>query len=112
MDLDYWRQRLVTEKEELDALSDDARESRGTVELDQQGVGRLSRMDAMQQQAMAQASERRRQLRHRQIEAALKRIESGDFGYCVKCGDEMPEERLNFDPTAAICVQCASDKGG
>lgn len=107
MNIEHWRQRLLSEKQELDALSEDGREARATVVLDQQGVGRLSRIDAMQQQAMAEEAERRRRLRGRQIEAALRRIDAGEFGYCVKCGDEIPEARLNFDPASPICVGCA-----
>jgi DnaK suppressor protein len=102
-----WRARLIEEQRELDTLSRDSSEGRGAVTLDQQGVGRLSRMDAMQQQAMAQESERRRQLRHRRIESALKRLDDGDFGYCVHCGEAIAEERLNFDPTVPSCVTCA-----
>ncbi len=108
MDLEFWRKRLLQEKQELESLSEDAREARGTVALDQQGVGRLSRADAMQQQAMAMESERRRRLRARQIEAALERIENREFGYCVKCGESIAGERLNADPTSACCVDCAS----
>lgn len=110
MDLELWRNRLLREKQELETLSDDAREARGTVTLDQQGVGRLSRVDALQQQAMAVESERRRRIRAKRIEAALARIDSGDFGYCVKCGEEIPEARLNADPTSPCCVACTSAK--
>jgi DnaK suppressor protein len=102
-----WRARLIEEQRELEMLSRDSSEGRGAVTLDQQGVGRLSRMDAMQQQAMAQESERRRQLLRRRIESALKRLDEGDFGYCVHCGEAIAEERLNFDPTAPSCVTCA-----
>lgn len=109
---EYWRDRLLSEKRELEALSDDAKDSRGAVELDQQGVGRLSRMDAMQQQAMAVASERRRRMRITQIEAALKRLETDDFGYCVRCGEPIPEERLGIDPASTLCVDCAGLRRG
>lgn len=102
-----WRERLLTEKMELEALSHDARESRGAVELDQQGVGRVSRMDAMQQQAMAVASEQRRRTRISQIEAALKRLERDDFGYCIRCGEAIAPERLAVDPASTLCVDCA-----
>jgi DnaK suppressor protein len=112
MNMEAWRARLLAEKQELESLSDDASHARGTVMLDQQGVGRLSRMDAMQQQAMAIESERRRRLRAKQIEAALSRIASGDFGYCVKCGEEIPEARLEADATSPLCVACASGKAG
>ena len=58
-------------------------DSRDTVELQQDSVGRLSRMDAMQQQAMAQAQERRRVQERVRIKAALDRLEEGEWGYCL-----------------------------
>ncbi len=106
----HWHERLLSEKQELEALSDDARESRSAVELDQQGVGRLSRMDAMQQQAMAVASERRRRMRISQIEVALKRLVTDDFGYCIRCGEPILEERLAIDPASTLCVDCADTR--
>jgi len=87
------------------ASSEDARQP---VELDQTSVGRLSRMDALQGQAMALETERRRQVELRHIEAALKRIEDGEYGYCQSCDEEIPAKRLAIDPTAAICIDCAS----
>ena len=77
------------------------------VELDQSKVGRLSRMDAMQQQAMAQATARRNELEQERIQMALKRLESGDYGYCVKCEEEIAEGRLRVDPAALVCIDCA-----
>ncbi|MBO6783564.1 MAG: TraR/DksA family transcriptional regulator [Alphaproteobacteria bacterium] len=64
-------------------------------------------MDALQVQAMAQAEEGRRQHRLRLIEAALRRIDEGDYGYCVACGDDIPPKRLVFDPAVPRCVDCA-----
>ncbi len=80
---------------------------RRPVELDQQSVGRLSRMDAMQIQAMAQALEARRQGRLQLIDAALRRLEDGDYGYCVNCGEKIPVGRLSIDPTISRCIDCA-----
>ncbi len=85
-----------------------AQNSTKPVELDQTMVGRLSRMDAMQQQQMALASERRRQRILQKIEAAFKRIEEKDYGYCVKCDEPINEKRLEFDPTILTCITCAS----
>ncbi len=65
-------------------------------------------MDALQNQAMSLESERRRQLELRRIEASLKRIEEGDYGYCVACGEQIPLRRLELDPTLPTCVNCAS----
>jgi DnaK suppressor protein len=106
-DRDRIRKTLAGLKRELEALSDMSGESRATVELDQQSVGRLSRMDALQGQAMAQASERQRRATIQRIDAALSRLDSGDYGYCVECGEEIGERRLAVDPAAAFCINCA-----
>ena len=106
-DLDAVRATLLDEIETLRSSSVSTAEKRTPVTLDQQSVGRLSRMDALQVQAMAKAEEERRQQRLRLIDAALKRIDDGDFGYCVSCGDDIPEKRMAFDPAAFQCVDCA-----
>ena len=102
------RDELLRLKAELESLSEISEESRATVTLDQQSVGRLSRMDALQGQAMAQASERQRRANIQRIEAALHRLDSGDYGYCAECGEEIAEGRLQADPAAAFCIRCAS----
>ncbi|BDI59957.1 TraR/DksA family transcriptional regulator [Qipengyuania nanhaisediminis] len=92
-------------------LAEEARanaDSRDTVTLQQDSVGRLSRMDAMQQQAMAQASERRRQAEAARIVAALERLDEGEWGWCLSCGEEIAPARLEHDPSVATCVRCAS----
>lgn len=83
-------------------------DSRDTVELQQDSVGRLSRMDALQQQAMAQATERRREAERKRIDAALQRLDEGDWGFCLSCGDEIAERRLVHDPSVSNCIKCAS----
>jgi DnaK suppressor protein len=82
-------------------------ESRRPVELDQSRVGRLSRMDALQDQAMSLETERRRQAELRRIEAALARIAAGDYGDCANCGEEIAARRLELDPAVPICIDCA-----
>ena len=89
---------------ELTAISAD---SRKTVELDQTTQGRLSRMDALQVQEMALEQERRRAIEVQRIEAALLRIDSGEFGYCTSCGDDIEPKRLANDPTVPLCLTCA-----
>ncbi|MFN3276641.1 MAG: TraR/DksA family transcriptional regulator [Paracoccus sp. (in: a-proteobacteria)] len=97
---------LQLELSRLEKDSDDTAESRKPVELDQQSVGRLSRMDAMQNQAMASAVDARRHARIRAIRAALSRIKAGEFGYCEECGDPIPFRRLTLDPAFTRCVGC------
>jgi len=101
------REALLTRRDELLALSEISSDSRDAVALDQQSVGRLSRMDAMQAQAMAKANERQRRIELSRIEAALRRIEEDEYGYCQKCGEEIAPERLRVDPAASFCVECA-----
>ena len=101
------RQSLERERADLLALSKAAADERRPVALDQQSVGRVSRMDAMQVQAMAQTVEARRRARLPLIDAALRRLDSGDYGYCVDCGERIPAKRLAIDPTIARCVDCA-----
>ena len=107
IDEDAVRRTLTALKQELEAYSDLAEEARATVTLDQQSVGRLSRMDALQGQAMAQASERQRRADIKKISAALKRLDDGDYGYCVECGEDIAPKRLSVDPAAAFCIKCA-----
>lgn len=101
------RKLLLERRDELTALSEMSADSRDAVALDQQSVGRLSRMDAMQAQAMAKASERQRRAELSRIDAALRRIEQDEYGDCLKCGEEIAPERLRVDPAAAFCVHCA-----
>lgn len=98
---------LLSKRGELIDASKLGAGGRGTVALDQQSVGRVSRVDALQQQAMSQAQERQRQHDLVRIEQALKRLEDGDYGYCVDCGEPIPTKRLDIDPATALCVSCA-----
>ncbi len=107
LDPEAIRQTLERERDELLEMSTAAADERRPVELDQQSVGRLSRMDALQVQAMAKAVEVRRQGRLQRIQAALRRLEDGDYGYCAECDKEIPAKRLAIDPTVACCVDCA-----
>jgi DnaK suppressor protein len=87
---------------------DDAlgRDSQKTVELDQQSVGRLSRIDALQSQAMAQAQQRRRNKLTALLQATMSRLNNEEFGYCEDCGDEIEEARLLANPVVIKCMSC------
>ena len=106
--LEQFRQALLSQREALEATLALGVEGTRVVELDQQSVGRLSRMDALQGQAMARATQERRAILARRIASALQRIDEGEYGYCTDCGEEIPLKRLELDPTAPACVSCAS----
>ncbi len=99
---------LEARRQELNALSAGSSEARKPVELDQQSVGRLSRQDALQQQAMANAQQARRENELKRIGAALVRIEDGEFGWCAECGEGIALKRLDINPTATHCAGCAA----
>ena len=95
---------------ELEGLSAKACENRKPVALDQQAVGRLSRMDSLQVQAMDKAQEANRQKQRLKIRAALARLDAGDYGFCVRCDEEISNNRLALDPATPLCIECASGR--
>lgn len=101
---------LLALKKELLRAQETGDEAEKTVELDQARVGRLSRMDAMQAQAMSRETGRRRREKLMQIDAALARIDEDDYGYCQECGEDIARARLEIDPVATLCITCASEK--
>ena len=85
--LEDYKNTLLAIRSELEQLNSDSKNAADTVALDQSKVGRLSRMDAMQAQQMAQETARRRQLQLLKIDSALRRIDAGDYGLCYKCDE-------------------------
>lgn len=102
------RQILLVRKAELERLSGQSEGAREAVELDQTRQGRLSRQDAMMQQEMAKETNRRRQTDMVKINAALEKIESDDYGYCINCDEPIAPARLRLDPAIITCINCAS----
>lgn len=109
MDIGYFRNKLQAQERELleELETSEQTGSRDTVQLDQQSVGRLSRIDAMQGQQMALEQQRRRQRQLLAIHSALRRIEEEDYGYCIQCGEEINLKRLDVNPCAVKCIHCA-----
>jgi DnaK suppressor protein len=104
---DIYKGDLLRLRDDLISQSQATQDGRDPVELDQQSVGRLSRMDALQNQAMQLETERRRQQTLLRIDAALARLDEDEFGYCVACGEEIDKRRLENDPTVPRCIKCA-----
>lgn len=101
------RKTLRAKKQEVTDLLNANAEDAAPVELDQTQQGRLSRMDAIQQQAMAAETQRRRQRDVHLLDAALKRLDEGEYGYCVNCGEAIGTERLALDPATPFCISHA-----
>ncbi len=110
--VEKFRPRLEQVLADLLALRDSRSQDRAAVQLDQQSVGRLSRMDAIQAQQMALAADRQRQVQISRIRRALSQMDQGEFGYCADCGNEIPDGRLEADPSTYLCIGCASRRSG
>jgi len=102
-----FRKALEARRAELMAVHASTAGDRAPVELDQTTQGRLSRMDALQVQAMALETDRRRELEIQRIDHALERIDSGDYGYCITCGEDIDLKRLEYDAAIPTCIDCA-----
>lgn len=107
VDIPMLREKLLRLREEMQQISKTSDELSDIVILDQARVGRLSRMDALQAQAMSQAAGRRRQAMLGKIAAALARMDNEAYGLCKTCEEAINPKRLEYDPTAVMCVSCA-----
>jgi DnaK suppressor protein len=94
-------------RKQLDSSANDAR----PVDLDEP-IGRLSRVDAMQQQSMLKANRGAALRRRQQVEAALRRIEQDDYGECIECGEEIGFARLQVKPETPLCITCQTQQEG
>ena len=110
MDMEQFRARLLIEQRETVEAIQQAQQSAAPVELDQSCVGRVSRIDALQQQALAQRLRERLTIRKRKVEAALARFDSGTYGLCCACHSDLEPERLNADPAVVFCQECATER--
>ena len=111
IDVDRFKKKLLDLRDELLQVEQTANDAAQIVELDQSKVGRVSRMDALQHQAMAKESQQRRNLQLQRITGALQRIDKESFGLCARCEEEIHLKRLELDPTAVLCIDCANTNG-
>ena len=102
-----FKQALLKLQQDHLELDKEFAQSGDTVMLDQSSVGRLSRIDAMQGQQMALEASRRREMQAEKIEGGLRRIESGQYGFCFYCEEAIDMRRLEADPTYTRCLKCA-----
>ncbi len=104
------RDQLTARRQELSELLNNAGASTGPVTLDQQSVGRVSRIDAIQPQQMAIASQQQANEMLKRTELALRRIDDGEYGDCLHCGEPIAYARLQAQPFADLCIDCQSER--
>lgn len=110
-EIDELKAALVALRGELEQLLSLSRDGARPVDLDEP-IGRLSRMDALQQQSMLAANRSAAQRRLQQVESALRRVESDDYGLCLICGEPIGVGRLRAQPEAPLCVACQGRREG
>ena len=103
------RQALVALEAELREMLNLSADGARPVELDQP-IGRLSRMDAMQQQSMTRANRLEAENRLKRVESALSRVEAGTYGACLSCREPVAFKRLQAQPDALLCINCQGAK--
>lgn len=69
-------------------------------------IGRISRMDAINNKTIFDASMRNSQERLSQLIEILQHINDADFGICVTCHQSIPSERLKIRPEIRFCANC------
>jgi DnaK suppressor protein len=104
--IDDFRQRLIEAKAAAESLLEQTTEDARPVEVSGSTIGRLTRMDAMQMQAMAQMNQRQLGIRLQQISVALAAIEQGTYGICRHCKEPISIARLTALPEAPFCMDC------
>ncbi len=107
VEADEVRATLEAKRREICALLGGTQEDAEPVALDQSQQGRLSRIDAMARRELAVAARRRRTQDLARIEAALQRLDQGEWGCCVRCGEDIEVGRLQLDPATPLCRGCA-----
>ena len=101
-----YEKKLLILRSEIEEYLRKSADSAAAVEPDK-GLGRLSRMEAMQDQQMVLELRRRKKRQLFDVLNALKRIEQSNFGVCIFCGKEISLERLEAFPEVQTCVVCA-----
>lgn len=103
---EHYRSVLEALAEEVEAFLKKSKDASEAVQLDT-SIGRLSRMEAMQDQQMALELRRRKKRQLAQVNNALRRLDEGAYGLCELCGGAISEERLEAFPDMMTCVNCA-----
>lgn len=101
------KQELESQLDRLEQSMRVTEESLGPVELDQTRVGRLSRMDEMQNQSLTKNLREREEVKLALIHEALRRLVDGTYGLCRECGGPIAYDRLFVYPEAPSCANCA-----
>ena len=103
--LDELRGDLTDARVRLEEVLEISKEGTRPVDLDEP-IGRLSRMDAIQQQQMTIANRGSYERKLRQVEAAIDALDRAEFGFCRSCEEPIGYRRLKARPETPFCLSC------
>ena len=89
-------------KVEIDQLEEDAKPV-----SPENSIGRISRMDAINNKSVVEASLRNRKSKLSKLQLALSKINKPGFGMCTRCKSQINPKRLMLLPESDKCVRCA-----
>ncbi len=107
-EIETLRREVLRQLERLERSMRVTDEGLRPVELDPGAVGRLSRIDELQNQALTRNLREREQIQLGGLLRAFQRLEEGVYGLCIECGGEIPFDRLLVFPETATCVDCSA----
>ena len=105
-ELERYQKKLEELISDIESYLKKSEDSAAAVEPDK-GLGRLSRMEAMQDQQLVLEMRRRKKRQKLEVQNALVRIQGGKYGKCAFCGKEISFDRLEAFPEVQTCVTCA-----
>jgi len=100
-------QNILHEITKTESLIEEYKEMTRPVAPDD-AIGRISRMDAINNKSVTEASLRQAEKKLENLKRVLSRVGSRDFGICIKCGKAIPEGRILYRPESLTCIECAS----
>ncbi len=107
METEEIRQNILKEIEKVEQRIAEYKDLTQPVEPDC-AIGRITRMDAINNKSVTEASLRQAQNKLRNLQRVLSQVGTKDFGLCIKCGKPIPTARLLYRPESLTCVNCAN----
>ena len=107
METDQIKQLILDEIAKTKALIEEYKEMTRPVAPDD-AIGRISRMDAINNKSVTEASLRQAEEKLKNLNRVLSRAGTSDFGICIKCGRSIPTARILYRPESLKCVDCAT----
>ncbi|MBL4594843.1 MAG: TraR/DksA C4-type zinc finger protein [Flavobacteriales bacterium] len=106
LDKKFFKEKINTEIEKLQVKIDELKEATKPIAPDV-AIGRISRMDAINNKSVNEAALRTAEIKMTKLEMASNKVDDPKFGICIRCGQAIPEGRLMIMPESIKCVNCA-----